>query len=116
MIEIFKKLLSKKTLVFVFIAIVIFILYRILFKDIKEDYVAPYWNYPTRYYPSYDIRGYPRTYLDYLFPWLFTPYGFKYGSPFFRSPYYYGAGGSYLYDPAYSKMLTNVRNKYVKQK
>lgn len=36
------------------------------------------WNYPTRYYPSYDIRGYP-----YIIP------------PLYLSPYYYGTDGSY---------------------
>lgn len=82
----FKKLLP----LLVIFVIVIAILFVFDKSDVKEDFRVWNWNYPTRYYPSYDLRGYPYVYT---FPWNW-PYPFPYWSP-----YYYSAGGRYLYNP-----------------
>lgn len=80
----FKKLLP----LFVIFIIVIIVFFVFNNSDVKEDFYV--WNYPTRYYPSYDLRGYP---YAYTFPW-----NWYYPLPYW-SPYYYGAGGKYFYNP-----------------
>jgi hypothetical protein len=72
------------------------------FKSI-EDFVFTPWNMGTRYYPSYDIRGYPlQSHMAQLHPWN---YPFP-GLPFlYWSPFFYSANGKYSFDPVYAKIL-----------
>jgi hypothetical protein len=93
---------SKKIISFMTILAIIIILIIIYHKsNIFENF---FWNYPTRFYPSYDLRGY---------------YGlFPYNYPFFPyiSPYYYGASGQYYYDPKYRNLLRRQRLKILSRK
>jgi len=58
------------------------------------------WNMGTRFFPSYDIRGYP-----YIYPWNY-PYP---GLPWlYWSPYFYKTNGKYIFDPKYAKLLRHA--------
>ena len=82
----------------------------------KEDFTFVPWNMGTRFYPSYDIRGYPPTYNQMLlnskgasYPLLF-PWNYPYpGLPYlYWSPYFYEANGKFTYDKEYAKALQKV--------
>lgn len=90
----------KKPLLFIIIiAIILYIIYK---QTVKEDFLP--WNMGTRFYPSYDLRGYPYGVRGYplIYPWNY-PYP---GLPFlYWSPYFYEATGKYSFDPKYAKLL-----------
>lgn len=65
---------KKLILLFILGTLIICIFYK---SSYKEHFWL--WNQPTRYYPSYDLRGYP-----YIIPPIL-----------YLSPYYYGSDGSY---------------------
>ena len=82
----------------------------------KEDFTFLPWNMGTRFYPSYDIRGYPPTYNQMLlnskgashpllFPWNYPYPGLPY---LYWSPYFYEANGKFTYDKEYAKALQKV--------
>jgi len=92
-----------------FIIFITLILIYIIYNDAlytKEDFAFVPWNMGTRFYPSYDIRGYPRDTQMFSHP-LIYPWNYPYpGYPFlYWSPYYYEASGKYKYDPNYAKLL-----------
>lgn len=85
-------------------------------KREQEDFGFLPWNMGTRFYPSYDIRGYPPTYNQMLlnskgasYPLLF-PWNYPYpGLPYlYWSPYFYEANGKFTYDKEYAKALKKV--------
>ena len=77
--------MCRKKLILLFILGILVIC--IFYKKINKEHFW-FWNYPTRYYPSYDLRGYP-----YIIP-----------PPLYLSPYYYSSDGSY-------NMVVNKRRK-----
>lgn len=80
---------KKIILLFILGILVICIFYK---KINKEHFWL--WNYPTRYYPSYDLRGYP-----YIIP----------PPPLYLSPYYYSSDGSYNMVVTKRKKKHNMR-------
>lgn len=58
------------------------ILFVLIDRYIYEDFIIMPFNMATRYYPTYDIRGYP--YIPYIKNFFIS-----------LSPYYYMADGSY---------------------
>jgi len=79
-----------------------------------ENFVFTPWNMGTRFYPSYDIRGYPPMFNNniigatrghsypLIFPWNYPFPGLPY---LYWSPYFYEANGKYTVDPKYAKSL-----------
>jgi hypothetical protein len=66
----------------------------------KEHFLFMPWNMSTRYYPSYDIRGYP-----FMYPWNYPI--------FYLSPFNYEADGKYNINPIYNKRTKeNKKIKY----
>jgi hypothetical protein len=82
--------MSRKKVILLFILGILVI--SILYKTINKEHFL-IWNQPTRYYPSYDLRGYP-----YIIP---PP-----PPPLYLSPYYYGSDGSY------NILVTKQRKKH----
>lgn len=72
-------------------------------KQTKEDFVFTPWNMGTRFYPSYDIRGYPVIY-PWNYPFPGTPY-------LYWSPYFYEATGKYTKNPNYAKLLNSSQRR-----
>lgn len=81
------------------IFIVVILFGRIMYNSnvVKENFVFTPWNMGTRFYPSYDIRGYPQ-----LYPWNYPYPGLPY---LYWSPFFYEANGKYTIDPKYAKIL-----------
>jgi hypothetical protein len=88
-------------------------------SSLNENFAFMPWNMGTRFYPSYDLRGYPPTYNQLLinskkssYPLLF-PWNYPYpGMPYlFWSPYFYEANGKYTVDKDYAKSLVKVLTK-----
>jgi len=79
-----------------------------------ETFVFTPWNMGTRFYPSYDIRGYPPMFNNniigatrgYSYPLIF-PWNYPFpGSPYlYFSPYFYEANGKYTVDQKYANSL-----------
>jgi hypothetical protein len=82
--------MSRKKVILLFILGILVI--SILYKTINKEHFL-IWNQSTRYYPSYDLRGYP-----YIIP---PP-----PPPLYLSPYYYGSDGSY------NILVTKQRKKH----
>jgi hypothetical protein len=82
--------MSRKKVILLFI-LGILVIY-IFYKTINKEHFW-IWNQPTRYYPSYDLRGYP-----YINP--------HHPTPLYLSPYYYGPNGSY------NILVTKQRKKH----
>ena len=87
------------------ITIIVIVLLYIIYKYDKknryntENFMFTPWNMGTRFYPSYDIRGYPL-----IYPWNY-PYP---GLPqIYFSPYFYESNGNYTYNPKYAKILNS---------
>lgn len=89
--------MSRKKIFLLFIlGILVILVICIFYKKINKEHFW-LWNYPTRYYPSYDLRGYP-----YIIP---PPL------PLYLTPYYYGADGSYNMVVTKDKKKHNMKNK-----
>ena len=88
--------------------LVLFIIFSFLYIGIDHSNLEQFgsfipWSMGTRFYPTYDIRGYP-----YISPWNY-PYA---GYPFlYFSPYFYEANGKYLKDKRFSKLLNETQDK-----
>jgi hypothetical protein len=102
-------------LIFVF-SLIFFIVIDSYSRKNKERFTFVPWNMGTRFYPSYDIRGYPYSYNQMLlqsngkshpllFPWNYPYPGLPY---LFWSPYFYEANGKYTYDKEHAKALQKV--------
>ena len=57
------------------IYIIIFLTILLIINKDVEHFIFMPWNMSTRFYPSYDIRGYPYIYPMYLTPYTFTADG-----------------------------------------
>lgn len=93
---------------------IIFIILSGYFGKNKENFMFTPWNMGTRFYPSYDIRGYPPMYNQLLnkdasYPLLF-PWNYPYpGLPYlFWSPHFYEATGKYTTDKKFANLLTKI--------
>lgn len=86
----------------IYMMILLILVLILIFNKSKyiENFMFTPWNMGTRFYPSYDIRGYPQ-----IYPWN---YPFP-GIPFlYWSPYFYEADGKYFFNPKYAKALNNA--------
>jgi hypothetical protein len=72
------------------IYLIIYFTIILIINNDKEHFIFMPWNMSTRFYPSYDIRGYP-----YIYP----PYPFIY-----LTPYTFNADGSYNVKPINKKI------------
>ncbi len=91
-------MLTITRIIIFFVILLLFIIYKHDNKNIENFMFAP-WNMGTRFYPSYDIRGYPL-----IYPWNY-PYA---GNPYiYFSPYFYESNGKYTYNPKYAKVLNS---------
>ncbi len=89
-------------LLWLLIVYVLIMLYR---KSNGVEHFIP-WNMGTRFYPSYDIRGYP-----YLYPWNYPYPSLPY---LYSSPYFYEANGKYIFDPKYAKLLSYAHTRVLR--
>ena len=116
----FLNLKKKSTWILIFIFSLIFFIiidsYSKKNKENKENFTFLPWNMGTRFYPSYDIRGYPYSFNQMLLqsngnshPLLF-PWNYPYpGMPYlFWSPYFYEATGKYTFDKKHAESLKDV--------
>jgi hypothetical protein len=106
--ELFNLKKTSKWFVLLIIVIIIYILYSNVKSSVKEDFAFVPWNMGTRFYPSYDLRGYPRESPGSMYSHpLIYPWNYPYpGYPFlYWSPYFYEASGKYKYNPKYAKLL-----------
>jgi len=101
---------KKKLFVFIFFVIILIIAIKILFNR-KEHFFTP-WSIGTRFFPSYDIRGYPGNYPQ-IFPWNYPWPGIPW---LYWSPYFYEVDGKYRYDAKYAKKLKKEQRKYIKER
>jgi hypothetical protein len=86
-----------------FVIIIIIKLIFTKFHNNQENFMFGPWNMGTRFYPSYDIRGYPLIY-PWNYPFPGTPY-------LYWSPYFYEASGKYTKDLKYAKLLNSSQNR-----
>ena len=102
-----------KWLTIVMILMIIYIVYIYINKKYIENFAFVPWNMGTRFFPSWDLRGYPsldtseKNNLNYplIYPWNY-PYP---GTPYlYWSPYFYNANGVYKYDPKLSSSLNRM--------
>jgi len=63
------------------------IIYIIITNNNIEHFIYMPWNISTRFFPSYDIRGYPYIYPQYPLMYL-TPYNFNASGDYTVSPIY----------------------------
>lgn len=121
----FLDLKKQSTWIIIFIFSIVFVIIITSSKQYskfhnKENFGFLPWNMGTRFYPSYDIRGYPQTYpqnynqmllnskgasYPLLFPWNYPYPGLPY---LYWSPYFYEANGKFTYDKDYAKALKKV--------
>ena len=96
---------------FIFVVIIIIYLLYQNAKNHRENFTFVPWNMGTRFFPSYDLRGYPYTGHSLSHP-LIYPWNYPYpGYPYlYWSPYFYEANGKYRFDPKYSKLLNKSQS------
>ena len=70
---------------FILILILLLIILSLSNSDNIENFLLMPWNNSTRFYPTYDIRGYPYIYQNYPPKMYLTPYN-------------YTASGNYIID------------------
>ena len=97
--------LDRKLIISIILVIVVIYIIKRSFIT-KENFFIP-WNIGTRFYPSYDIRGYPSIF-PWNYPWPNIPW-------LYWSPYYYEANGKYNYDENYVKKLKKKQRKLIKE-
>jgi hypothetical protein len=102
---------SKWFVIFV-VFLVIYLLYQNTANTSREHFAFVPWNMGTRFFPSYDLRGYPQTGHTLSHP-LVYPWNYPYpGYPYlYWSPYFYEASGKYRFDPKYSKLLNESHKR-----
>ena len=88
------KIFTKKIIIFLILVLVLK-----LFTQTKniERFIGIPWNIGTRFFPMYDIRGYP-----YIYP----PFPLMY-----ISPYNFSANGDYIINPMHIKKSTKIKNR-----
>lgn len=95
----------------IFNTIVIFIVVNIVFgyldKNVEHFGLYFPWNLPTRYFPSYDLRGYPQ-----IFPWNWT-FPKYYSNLLYWSPFTYEADGKYVVDPVYKYKIKHKKRRII---
>lgn len=99
--------------VVIFIVILLIcLLYQNTTNRIKEGFAFIPWNMGTRFFPSYDLRGYPNTENTFSYP-LIYPWNYPYpGYPYlYWSPFYYEASGKYKVDPKHIKPKNKTQKK-----
>jgi hypothetical protein len=108
LLELFNLKHTSKWFIIFIIILFIYILYQNASPNIKESFGFVPWNMGTRFYPSYDLRGYPQTENSLshplIFPWNWnSPMAGM--PPLYWSPFFYGANGKYRYNPKYANNL-----------
>jgi hypothetical protein len=82
--------------------------------DNVENFAFVPWNMGTRFFPSWDLRGYPsldvseyKSDMNYplIYPWNYPYPGLPY---LYWSPYFYNANGIYKYNPKLSSSLNKI--------
>ena len=104
-----------RLLMIVMVLIVLYVVYTYINRQNIENFAFIPWNMGTRFFPSWDLRGYPsldiseyKNNLNYplIYPWN---YPFP-GTPYlYWSPYFYNASGTYKYNP---KLSSSLNKKY----
>lgn len=107
-------------LTLVMILMIMYIVYVYINKkhiNNLENFAFVPWNMGTRFFQSWDLRGYPsldiseyKNNLNYplIYPWN---YPFP-GTPYlYWSPYFYNANGVYKYNPKLSSSLNKIKIK-----
>ena len=92
-------MITSTNIIIIIVTVLLYIIYKYDKKKNLEKFMFMPWNMGTRFYPSYDIRGYPL-----IYPWNY-PYP---GLPsIYFSPYFYDSNGNYIYNPKYAKILNS---------
>jgi hypothetical protein len=97
----------KKLSTWIILVSAIFIVIKLFSNtNTTENFGFTPWNMGTRFYPTYDLRGYPLIY-PWNYPFPGTPY-------LYWSPYFYEANGKYIFDPKYAKLLNYSHKRILK--
>ena len=86
------KIIIKKIIVFF---IILLVLKLFIYNKNVEKFIIMPWNIGTRFFPMYDIRGYPNIYPPYPFVYFF--------------PNNYSANGEYTVKSTYKKKLNKKK-------